>query len=1276
MDTLKTATQKPVLEKDQFPSSGEDELDSYSDLEDLQEGDNEDELNQMSESDFDSPGTSDTQSIQREIPPQGHRYAPTTTISRKESSSQRINDMESPKGKALPSATKKKSTLPTKPAGKKLGSESPLSGKGASDIKTPELDNPINKPSPPRGLKKNIPKLPKKDRSKELSPETQEKKESQTDLPAIAKPEAADELNPDLEHEEPIPIEETVEETVEEHAEPLELLEESEEEAETPSQEQRKAKSKEREASSASGSGAGSMFQRGKNAASRFSDFTDTVRGFTNRTTAALPDGALENAQKKARGTAEKFQSYGGRAASKVAGKVSDYMTQLSDLKGLEVTGEKDIFDDDGNAIGTIVEGDPSELTGHVIGDEGEILDEDGDLIGRVELISEETVKQADAVEEVADTNHIPSLQELSDLPIANNGTVKDSAGRVLGRLVEGDAEDLVGQTVNENGEVLDEDGDLVGRVEPISLDQVEEEAGKADPTGGHFLGQVAEGYDPRHLSGKVPNEHGQVIDLTGEVIGQVETVPGEAADAAMQELEHKAAVAKKDGLEKDESGQDTTEANELEDLSLELPDISTLEGLKCNKFGNIVGEDGVPVGELIEGNPKELSKGGYQLDDCGQFWDNRGNVLGKAKPIAVEDEDRRPFADFEDLVVVEDGWVEDSDGARVGQVVEGEIKKLVGRAVDDDGDILDKRGNLIGHAEPWEEPEPEPEEVDLSMLEGLSPNKLGLVMGPDGVPIGRVVDGDLKKLIRRTIDDQGQLWSDDGKVIGQVEPIPEDEREVPMPFSDMGDLVVKQNGFVENELGEVVGKLIDGDPKELQGKAVDDDGDIMDKRGNVIGRAEPYTPSEESEEPEEPEEDLSELEGMLVNKFGNVVDENGAVFGRLVSGNPRKLNGMKVDGEGQIWGDNGKVLGNAELIPAAERERPEGIFYGLDGLAVRKDGSVTNAAEDVVGRLIEGDPARLAGRAVDEDGEIVDKVGNVIGRAERWTPDEKQRDINPMSGRKVNRDGEIRDEDGNLMGRVTMGNVKALIGKVVDDNGNIVDNEGNKIGECTLEENMPESEEVEEVEEPEMSPEEAERKAKEEHDRDLAKKISGVLQQTLDSVEPLCKQITEHLERADRTPRDELDEEKLVQIVKPLIEDAGNMLQECKSTVRALDPDGSIAASAKVHSSTHEATPEEYQLADLLKQLTQTVTTTIENGRRRIADMPHAKKKLNPLWALLSEPLFQIIAAVGLLLSGILGLVNKLLSGLGLGGILQGLLGSLGIDNLMSSLGLGSKGN
>jgi hypothetical protein len=70
---------------------------------------------------------------------------------------------------------------------------------------------------------------------------------------------------------------------------------------------------------------------------------------------------------------------------------------------------------------------------------------------------------------------------------------------------------------------------------------------------------------------------------------------------------------------------------------------------------------------------------------------------------------------------------------------------------------------------------------------------------------------------------------------------------------------------------------------------------------------------------------------------------------------------------------------------------------------------------------------------------------------------------------------------------------------------------------------------------------------------------------------------------------------------------------------------------------------------------------------------MPHAKKKLNPLWALLTEPLCQIIAGVGLLLSGVLGLVGKLLNGLGLGGLISGLLGGLGLDKLLHGLGLGS---
>jgi hypothetical protein len=91
-----------------------------------------------------------------------------------------------------------------------------------------------------------------------------------------------------------------------------------------------------------------------------------------------------------------------------------------------------------------------------------------------------------------------------------------------------------------------------------------------------------------------------------------------------------------------------------------------------------------------------------------------------------------------------------------------------------------------------------------------------------------------------------------------------------------------------------------------------------------------------------------------------------------------------------------------------------------------------------------------------------------------------------------------------------------------------------------------------------------------------------------------------------------------------------------------------------------------------MLKELSTTVTGTIENAKKKIAGMPHAKKELNPLWGLLAEPLGQILAAVGLLLAGVLGLVGRLLSGLGLGGLLDNLLGGLGLKGILKGLGLG----
>ncbi|OJJ46071.1 hypothetical protein ASPZODRAFT_67349 [Penicilliopsis zonata CBS 506.65] len=943
----------------------------------------------------------------------------------------------------------------------------------------------------------------------------------------------------------------------------------------------------------------------------------------------------------------------------------------FSILDGKKINKKGKILDEEGEVIGQIAEGaDLKSLVGKKPNAEGKVLDKKGNELGMVEIVDEakDTVDDAvdeagDQVDEAKDTvddavdeaedqvdetkdnteDYVDAAEHALPEPLTvkevnDEGEVIDEDNNVIGKVDSGDAEDFVGKEINERGLVLDDDGNIIGKVE------LSEELGKAD----------------------------DAID--------------DVADTAVDDAADAAATADVDDVADDaaDAANDAGEAAEdaAEEVGDKLPPLSILEGLKCNKAGKIVDASGKPVGELIEGDAKKITKAGAKLDDKGQFWDSRGNVIGKAQTIPVEDdEEEAPFAGLDGLIVVKDGWVEDENENRVGQIVEGDAKKLVGRAVDEDGDILDKRGNVVGRAERWEaveeepEPEAEPEKIDLSSLSGLSPNKLGFVIGSSGVPIARVVEGNVKELAGKKIDSDGQLWNDAGKVIGRVELIPEDERETKPegPFAGMDGLIVNKDGFVEDEDGNVVGQVTEGDARKLRGRMVDEDGDIIDKYGNVKGHAEPYEPPEEEEE--QPE-DLSALEGKIVNKAGNVVDAHGAVFGRIASGDPKKLAGRKVDGQGQIWGDNGKVIGRAELTPGAEQDKPEGAFYGFDNAVVAKDGTVTDATGRIIGRVIEGDAKRLLGRKVDEDGDILDKNGNTIGKAERWEPEEKKRSINPMSGRKVNREGEVRDADGELIGKLTSGDLKTLIGKEIDDNGYVVDNDGNKIGECTLLENIPEPEpEPEEPEEEETGPsaEELEAQKKVEQDRDLAKKMCGIISQTLESIRPVCNMINEKLEKAERTPKDELDEEKLVKDVKPLIEEGGRMLQECNGAIRALDPTGQIAATAKARAASHDASPEEYRLADMIKELTETVVKTIDNGRKRIADMPHAKKKLNPLWSLLSEPLFQIIAAVGLLLTGVLGLVSRLLDGLGLGGLVRGLLGGLGLDKLLGGLGLSS---
>ena len=342
--------------------------------------------------------------------------------------------------------------------------------------------------------------------------------------------------------------------------------------------------------------------------------------------------------------------------------------------------------------------------------------------------------------------------------------------GEPIAKLSEGyDLEKVRGKKINDKGEILDSDGEVIGKVEflPQAIEDGLVEMPEAR----------LRSLDISVLEGLKVNKKGLVLDEEGETIAEL--TEGELSECAGKKLNDKGEIVDADGnvLGKVTMVQQQEEEAEEDDGR---PPISILEGLSCNKSGKLIDSDGNIVGELVEGDAKKIWKAGLTCDDQGQFWDSKGHVIGKAETVAREDrETDGEFAGLEGLVVVEGGWVEDENGNRVGQLVEGvsnpdkwsptspanrgqDAKKLVGRAVDEDGDVLDKRGNAIGHAERYSEPDAEEEQaVDLSELKGLTCNKQGNVIGPDGVPVARLVEGNPKELAGRKIDENGQIFDE-----------------------------------------------------------------------------------------------------------------------------------------------------------------------------------------------------------------------------------------------------------------------------------------------------------------------------------------------------------------------------------------------------------------------------------------------------------------------------------------------------------------------------------
>lgn len=104
---------------------------------------------------------------------------------------------------------------------------------------------------------------------------------------------------------------------------------------------------------------------------------------------------------------------------------------------------------------------------------------------------------------------------------------------------------------------------------------------------------------------------------------------------------------------------------------------------------------------------------------------------------------------------------------------------------------------------------------------------------------------------------------------------------------------------------------------------------------------------------------------------------------------------------------------------------------------------------------------------------------------------------------------------------------------------------------------------------------------------------------------------ITRHIDKANAVPEDELDEEKLVEDVRPLLEQGSGILNNVLGQIKGVDPTGEVQNKAKRNAQDHKATPEEQRLAEGLAKLTEKVMKTIDNARDKIKNMPHAKGKL-----------------------------------------------------------------
>ncbi|ENH74216.1 hypothetical protein FOC1_g10001512 [Fusarium oxysporum f. sp. cubense race 1] len=438
------------------------------------------------------------------------------------------------------------------------------------------------------------------------------------------------------------------------------------------------------------------------------------------------------------------------------------------------------------------------------------------------------------------------------------------------------------------------------------------------------------------------------------------------------------------------------------------------------------------------------------------------------------------------------------------------------------------------------------------------------------------------------------------------------------------------------------------------------------DDAGNIIGTALPLGQDEpDKEKQEEQQEEHREYTTQEAEKK----------YGRLGLNNPKdtvdRLAGAVSRGKPAVGGVTGALGlgGMSDETPEAPKQAEDVIGQMLEAKTKdQKDNSIS--FEDCDMPIGDKEVVEMEGRLKEVTSEEVkDKISKVEERVDEKdvprVPEDAIQDEAPKSeipeGKARRPEApDVEVTEGKFPGKEaarelagvtveavgqapiesrqvgTEGGLMQLKGSQVDEGGAILDRRGNVINktkawdapypgaEQTAEERL-QREQAEQVK--------AKRKEETKKDKELASALAYNIDQTQDKIRPICKMINNEISIAEAQLGKEYSEEHLVRQVQPLIEAAAKILSDVNGVIQGLNPDSRLQRNAQQKTAIAEATPED-------------VTTTIDRARRKLESMPHAKKELNPLWALLAVPLFQIIAAIELLLDGMLGLVGRLLHG------------------------------